>query len=113
MNKKQRDRTLYFTPLMDIMDTQGPKPFHFNVTGEHWEFVKFALVGTPVVAVFPLVDQASHVRERDAVVPAGIVQFIRKASVGKFAVKEGECIIWHGNLEGALRGHASAELREG
>jgi hypothetical protein len=111
MNKEQRDRILHFTPLMDIMDIQGSKPFHTNVTGEHWEFVKFAFVGTPVVAIFPLVDQAFYIRERDAIVPAGIVQLIRKAGIGKFAVKEGECIIWHGNLERAPRGHASAKLR--
>ena len=73
MNKKQRDCALHFTPLMDIMNTQDPKPFPFDVPSEHWEFVELAFMSTSVVAVFPLADQTFHVGERGAVVPAGII----------------------------------------
>lgn len=105
MNEKQWDRPLHFTPLMDIMDIQHPKPFDFDVAREHWKLVEFALVDTPVVAVLPLVDQTFQVGERDAVVPLCTVYFIRKAGIRKLAAKEGKGIIWYENLEGGFRGH--------
>ena len=104
MDKKQWDRALHFTPLMDIMNIQHPKSFDFDVAREHGKLVEFALVSTPVVAVLPLVDQTFQVGERDAVVPACIVYFIREAGIGKFATKESKSIIWYGNLEGGFRG---------
>ena len=105
MDEKHWDRALHFTPLMNIMDIQRPKSFDFDVTREHWKLVEFALVNTPVVAVVPLVGQTFQVGERDAVVPAGIVYFVREAGIGKFATKESKSIIWYGNLEGRFRGH--------
>ena len=95
MNEKKWDRVLHFTPLMDIMNIQDPKPFHFDVPGEHWKFVKFPFMVTPVVAFFPLVDQTFHVGERGAIVPASIAYFVGKVYVGKFAMKEGKSVIWH------------------
>ncbi len=95
MNEKKWDRVLHFTPLMDIMNIQDPKPFHFDVAGEHWKFVKFPFMVTPVVAFFPLVDQTFHVGERGAIVPASIAYFVGKVCVGKFAMKEGKSVIWH------------------
>jgi len=105
MNEKQWDRALHFTPLMDIMNIQHSESFDFDIAREHWKLVEFALVSTPVVAVLPLVGQTFQVGERDAVVPPGIVYFIRKAGIGKLAAKESESIIWYGNLEGSFRGH--------
>lgn len=93
MNEKQGDRALHFAPLMDIMNIQRPKPFDLDVAREHRELVEFMLVGTPVVAVLPLVDQTFQVGERDAVVPPCIVYFIWKAGLRKFAAKEGEGVI--------------------
>jgi hypothetical protein len=95
MNEKQWDRASHFAPLMDIMNIQRPKSFDFNVARKHWELVEFALVGAPVVAILPLVDQTFQVGERDTVVPTGIVYFIRKAGIRKLAAKEGESIIWY------------------
>jgi hypothetical protein len=105
MKKKERYRALHIALLMDIMNIQRPEPFDLDVAREPRELVEFALVGAPVVAVLPLVDQTFQVGERDAVVPAGIVYFIRKAGLRKLAAKEGKSIIWYRNLEGAFRCH--------
>ena len=59
------------------MNIQDPKPFHFDVTDEHWKLVKVTFMGAPIVAIFPLVDKTLHVGERDAVVPASVAQFVR------------------------------------
>jgi len=44
MDEEQRDRSFHFTPLMYIMNIQSPKPFHFDVTGEHWKFIELAFL---------------------------------------------------------------------
>jgi hypothetical protein len=41
MDKEQRDRTFHFTPLMDIVNIQSPKLFHFDVAGKHRKFIEF------------------------------------------------------------------------
>jgi hypothetical protein len=111
MDKEQRDRTFNVTPLMDIVNIQDPKPFHFDVTGKHWKFIEFAFMRAPVVAVFPFVDQTFHIGEGDAIVPADVVQFIREAGVGKFAMQEGNSVVRYGNLESAFRGHEARYAR--
>ena len=72
MDEEQRDRTFQFTPLVYVMNIQGPKPFHFDVPGEHWKLIEFAFMCAPVVAVFPHVDQTFHIGEGGAVVPSNI-----------------------------------------
>jgi len=66
MDKEQLDRTLQFTLLVYIMNIQDPKPFHFvNIES----LFEFAFMCTPVVAVFPFVDQTFPF----------IAQFVQKA----------------------------------
>jgi hypothetical protein len=90
---------------MDVMDIEDPKPFYLDVTSEHWKSIELALVGAPVIAISPLVDETSQIRERDAIIPSGMIQFVRKAGVSKFATKKDEGIIWNGNFERGFRGH--------
>ncbi len=72
MYKEQWDGAFQCAPLMYIVDVQGPEPFHFDVSGEHWKLIEFVFMRTPVVAVFPFVDQTFHIRERDAAIPANV-----------------------------------------
>jgi len=90
------------------MDIQRPKTLHLDVAGEHRKFVEFAFVRTPVVVVFPLADKTLHVSKGSTIVPAGVAQFIWKADVGESSTKEGDSVVWHGDLEGGLGGHVTS-----
>jgi hypothetical protein len=92
---------------MDIVDVQYPKPFHLDVTGEHWKLIEIAFMRAPVVAVFPFVDQTLHIGERGAIVPASIAELVREADVGKLAMKESKSVIRYRDFEAAFWGHGT------
>ena len=58
---------------MDIVNIQDSKTLHLDIAGEHRKFVKFAFMGAPVIAIFPFVDEAFYIGERDAIIPASVV----------------------------------------
>ena len=97
MDEEQRDRSFHFTPLMYIMNIESPKPFHFDVTGEHWKFIELAFMRAPVIVVPPFVNESFHIGWGSAGVPASVAYFVGEMGVGEFATKEGNSVIWHGS----------------
>ena len=111
MDKEKWDRTFQFT-LIDIVNLQNPEPFHLDATRKHRKFVELMFMGAPIVSVFPFADETLHTGKGDAIVPAGVAQFVRKAGIGEFLTKKGKSIIGYGNLEAGLRGHAARRKSE-
>jgi hypothetical protein len=81
---------------MNIVNIQDSEPFHFDVTRKHRKFVEFLFMGTPVVSVFPFVDETLHIGKGDAIVPAGVAWFVREAGIGEFVMRKGKSIIRFG-----------------
>lgn len=88
MDEEKGDSIGIVALLVDIMNVEGAKAFDWNVAGEHGESVDLGLSSAPVETFLPACNETFDIGERDAILPAGIVELVWEANEVELLAKD-------------------------
>ena len=90
MAEQERYRLFEVTLFVNVMDVERAKPFDIDVLCKLRKLgVESCFVFSPVISVFPAVDETFQVGEGDSVGPSCFVELIGEGGKGELLLEEG------------------------
>ena len=99
MDKKKRYGAGNGRPLVHKVDVESPEAIYFDGGFVVREFIDLGFCFSPVVILFPILDQTFDVRQWSSIVPASFVELVRKSGVCELLRKSLEVLIRDGHIE--------------